>query len=162
MKWTDDEKKVLIEKYSSSINLMELGNQLNKSVRAIKHKAARLGLSRGRAPVNKPKNKNYRKKVDKFYYENNKKKIYDSKVRRLKNRKINLINILGGKCSKCGYHKCVAALEFHHNGGNKEGNIAHIIKNFSQGKALKEIKKCILLCANCHREIHHKGISDNA
>jgi len=61
---------------------------------------------------------------------------------------------MGGKCELCGYDKCIFALDFHHK-GNKENNIAHIINNESKGKALKEIKNCLLVCANCHRELHH-------
>ena len=62
--------------------------------------------------------------------------------------------MLGGKCSKCGYNKCLSALDFHHNRGKKEGHLSRLIKDFSKQKSLKEIKKCILLCANCHREVH--------
>ena len=156
MKWSARGEEELRKEYSSAVNLEELSKQINRTVRAIKHKAARLGLSRGRAPVNKPKNNQNRKKVEKRYYEKNKKKIYRNKVERLKNRKINLVNILGGSCSECGYNKCIAALEFHHKGEDKEDHIAHIIKNGSEQKALKEIEKCILLCANCHRELHNK------
>ncbi len=155
MEWSKKEEVELKNKYSSCNNLEELGVYLNRSIRSIKQKAARLGLSRGRAPSNKPKDSNYRKIADKTYYENNKKKIQYTKKKRLKSIKIQMINILGGKCSRCGYNKCSAALEFHHNTSNKEGNMAHIIKNQSKEKALKEGKKCILLCANCHRELHN-------
>ena len=62
--------------------------------------------------------------------------------------------MLGGKCSKCGYNKCLEALDFHHDKGNKEGMISKLTKDFSKQKSLKEVKKCILLCANCHRELH--------
>lgn len=71
--------------------------------------------------------------------------------------KAEIINFLGGRCSKCGYDKCRAALEFHHNTSDKGGDMAYIIKNKSREKALKEGKKCILLCANCHRELHNRG-----
>ncbi len=55
------------------------------------------------------------------------------------------------------YNKYVGALDFHHI-GEKEGHINTFLKNESRQKVLKEVKKCILLCANCHREIHHKGL----
>ncbi len=157
MKWTNREEMELKEKYSSCASLRELGTYLNRSIRSIKQKAARLGLSRGLAPVNKPKNKRHRNISDKQYYEDNKKKIQHTKTKRLKRIKIEMINLLGGRCSKCGYNHCWAALEFHHNTSDKEGNMAHIIKNKSREKALKEGKKCILLCANCHRELHNQG-----
>lgn len=62
----------------------------------------------------------------------------------------------GGKCSICGYNKCLAALDFHHpDPTQKECNIS-IIVTTSYSKAKKEALKCILLCANCHRELHSK------
>lgn len=72
-----------------------------------------------------------------------------------KRRKLNLIKVCGNKCNICGYEKNISALEFHHiDPSKKEYGIAsqgtcHDIK-----KDLEEVKKCILVCANCHREIH--------
>ncbi len=59
----------------------------------------------------------------------------------------------GGKCVKCGYSKCVEALEFHHRDpSTKDMAIARIPS--LNAKAMAELDKCDLLCANCHREIH--------
>lgn len=59
-----------------------------------------------------------------------------------------------GKCSICGYDRCTAALEFHHVDPNeKQYSIAHSKKAFESLKP--ELDKCILVCSNCHREIHH-------
>ena len=64
------------------------------------------------------------------------------------------VDLLGGKCSKCGYDKCLAALDFHHvDKTKKEFNIFGI-KRKSWKKIVEELKKCILLCSNCHREHH--------
>ena len=63
----------------------------------------------------------------------------------------------GGKCSRCGYDKHLFTLDFHHTKGNKEEVVSKLIKDYSKQKALKEIEKCILLCANCHREVHFLG-----
>ena len=63
----------------------------------------------------------------------------------------------GGKCSICGYDKCVAALEFHHI--NPESKLFGIsTKGITRSLDLikKELDKCILLCANCHREEEYK------
>lgn len=66
-----------------------------------------------------------------------------------------LVEYKGGKCEICGYDKCVAALDFHHtDSSQKDFNISDGVKSFE--KAKKEVDKCILVCANCHREIHHK------
>ena len=66
------------------------------------------------------------------------------------------INYKGGKCSICGYKKCTGALEFHHKGPKDFGISANGITR-SWEKTRVEIEKCILVCANCHREIHSKS-----
>jgi hypothetical protein len=62
----------------------------------------------------------------------------------------------GIKCIKCGYDKNYSSLDFHHlNPNEKKINPAHIIHNRGNiNKIFEELDKCILLCANCHREIH--------
>ena len=68
--------------------------------------------------------------------------------------KIKLVVYKGGKCERCGYDKCIDALEFHHlKPEEKEFKLScGEIKSFEKLK--KEADKCIMLCANCHREIH--------
>lgn len=58
-------------------------------------------------------------------------------------------------CAICGYNKCASALEWHHPNNDKAGDPSSLMnKSFTQ--FLQEIDKCIVLCANCHREIHEK------
>ena len=58
------------------------------------------------------------------------------------------------KCTKCGFAH-PAALDFHHEDPTeKEYNVHRLIANGQFAKAYEEIKKCIVLCSNCHR-IHH-------
>lgn len=72
-----------------------------------------------------------------------------------KKREIKLrgIEYLGGHCHRCGYQGVPAVYDFHHKDQNQ--------KEFSWGgkrtnweNLKKELDKCQLLCANCHREIH--------
>lgn len=68
-------------------------------------------------------------------------------------RKKMSVDYLGGKCSVCGYDKCVNALVFHHTDPlKKKFRISG--KMVSWEKMKKELDKCILLCSNCHAEIH--------
>lgn len=77
-----------------------------------------------------------------------------------KNRKLKLVEICGGKCIICGYNKCIQALEFHHiNVETKDFTISTKGLCRSLEKALTEIKKCILVCANCHRELENNIIT---
>lgn len=65
----------------------------------------------------------------------------------------------GGKCEKCGYNKCIAALDFHHiNPNEKEFGISFRGYTRSWEKVKQELDKCMLLCANCHRELHNNGM----
>lgn len=72
------------------------------------------------------------------------------------NSKARIIKSMGGKCTSCGYNKCPAALELHHlDPDGKDFALGAIRANIkSWAKIVPELKKCILLCANCHREIH--------
>jgi len=66
----------------------------------------------------------------------------------------------GGKCCKCGYNKCLAALEFHHIDPNKKDyTISGGTKSFQNLKS--ELDKCILVCKNCHAEIHFQIINND-
>lgn len=65
----------------------------------------------------------------------------------------------GGKCEVCGYDKCQQALEFHHTDPSGKEFPLTDGRSRSWERMKKEVDKCILLCANCHREYHY-GILD--
>ena len=61
-------------------------------------------------------------------------------------------------CALCGYNKCAAALDFHHVGNRLfRINCDTIHSGYTNQEIADEIAKCVLLCANCHREVHHCG-----
>lgn len=75
----------------------------------------------------------------------------------LKNVKVKLLNHRGGKCVLCGYNKYVGSLTFHHiNPSEKSFTISGKTKAYKT--LLEESEKCVVLCANCHGEVH-AGIS---
>jgi len=76
-------------------------------------------------------------------------------AKRRKKIRSQAINEKGGKCQLCGYNKCEGALEFHHLDPNKKDfSISVDGSTRSWIRVKKEIQKCVLVCANCHREIH--------
>lgn len=83
-----------------------------------------------------------------------------SQVRRYR-QKVAAVQLLGGKCVRCGYKESVSALEFHHlNPEEKEMNLSNLA-NKSWVVIKEELKKCIILCSNCHRIEHRdEKISD--
>jgi 5-methylcytosine-specific restriction endonuclease McrA len=66
----------------------------------------------------------------------------------------------GGKCTICGYDKCLGALHFHHlNPKEKINTVSNLFNYKGKHAAHEEAKKCVLLCSNCHNELHEKLIS---
>lgn len=75
-----------------------------------------------------------------------------------KRTKLKLVEYKGGECSICGYKRSLKALEFHHIDPN-EKDFTISGKSFSYERLKKEVDKCILVCSNCHAEIHEKEIN---
>ncbi|HUB74807.1 MAG TPA: helix-turn-helix domain-containing protein [Solirubrobacteraceae bacterium] len=74
-------------------------------------------------------------------------------IRRRRRVKEILIREAGGRCRLCGYDRCVAALEFHHlDPAAKEFGIAQRGAR-SIDRLRIEVRKCVLLCSNCHAEV---------
>lgn len=73
--------------------------------------------------------------------------------RRLSKKKI-LVSEMGGKCEKCGYNRSIKALQFHHKNPHKKEYTISERQDFSIEKVRREVRKCVLVCANCHFEIH--------
>ncbi len=77
-------------------------------------------------------------------------KVHDLRKR----RKQEAVTYLGGACRRCGYSKCLEALQFHHRDPKRKDFVlsAAMTRSFTRIKA--ELDKCDLLCANCHAEVH--------
>jgi hypothetical protein len=67
-----------------------------------------------------------------------------------------MISSMGGSCVICGYNKCQSALAFHHLDPNeKEFRLGSVRGNpISWSRIVEELRKCVLLCHNCHQEFH--------
>jgi hypothetical protein len=75
-------------------------------------------------------------------------------VRRRRKVKEILVTEAGGRCLLCGYHRCAAALQFHHlEPTEKRFGVAQRGHARSIERVRAEARKCVLLCSNCHAEV---------
>ena len=93
------------------------------------------------------------------YRQTDKGKLNSFKVAECRrNNKLKLIEYKGGKCEKCSYNKPIpGSYDFHHTDPSKKDfSISKEGDTKSIARLKKEVDKCILVCKNCHAEIHHK------
>ena len=107
----------------------------------------------------------YHKKYDPVYYSKNKPAFIAAQMARKKRHRLankcRAVEMLGGICMKCGYNKCIAALDFHHpNNTSKRYDISDHLNGSWENVDKTEILKCKLLCANCHRELHYEPLEE--
>lgn len=92
------------------------------------------------------------------------KKCHSETVRLAYHKKKNEIRELKSQCTcaKCGDSRGYV-LDYHHvNPEEKENNISRMTSHgASKEDIMNEISKCIVLCANCHREFHYFQEQDN-
>lgn len=88
----------------------------------------------------------------------NQEKIERNKAQ-IRHRKIIMRKLKINGCAMCGYDRCIRSLHFHHaNPKDKKFNIStQRLFNHSNKEITNELNKCILLCCNCHGEIHGKN-----
>ena len=84
-------------------------------------------------------------------------RISHKQSEKARERKLLAIEYLGGKCNICGQMPHPAAMDFHHKDPSQKEFTPGYIKNNSWKMLTKELDKCLLLCANCHRQLHSKG-----
>lgn len=93
--------------------------------------------------------------MDKRRYKDRREYLIAAVKKRRQKIRIKALEYKGGKCSRCGYSKCIDALEFHHlESSKKDFGISEKGYTRSWEKVSKELDKCDLVCANCHRELH--------
>lgn len=80
--------------------------------------------------------------------------MYHHKIRKYSN----LLKCHGNKCCSCGFNDFISGFQFHHtNPKTKEFSIGAKRNSYGFEELLKESKKCVLLCANCHVEVETKS-----
>ena len=86
---------------------------------------------------------------------------YEAQKKRGLQRKWDIIQERGGKCERCGYFGNIGALEFHHlNPDEKDFQLdVRKLSNTKLEILREEFSKCVMLCANCHREEHYPDLA---
>ena len=75
------------------------------------------------------------------------------------NKKIHFIKKMGGECTNCKIKLTEnnwPIFDFHHIDPSQKEVSWSTLRNWSNNKIEKELNKCTLLCANCHRLLHAK------
>jgi 5-methylcytosine-specific restriction endonuclease McrA len=70
-------------------------------------------------------------------------------------KKVKLVEYKGGCCQVCEYKKSIGALEFHHIDPNQK-DFTISSKSYAYERLKREVDKCVLLCSNCHIEVHEE------
>lgn len=94
------------------------------------------------------------------YAQNKQTYVANAKSRRKKNRERYEAWRSTLSCTICGESDSVCIDLHHTDPSTKEYSVAQIGKNGMWQKFLREIQKCIVVCSNCHRKIHHYGIQN--
>lgn len=71
-----------------------------------------------------------------------------------------IVQSFGEKCGLCGYDKCIESLDLHHlDPTEKDFGLGQVRANpKSWDKIVAELRKCVMLCRNCHGEVHFNGL----
>ena len=129
-------------------NLIEIQDYYNEG-NSIRKCSSKFGISYCKLQ----RNLKTRNQLEATSIDNKRRRRVENVISWRKRTKKKLVEYKGGKCCKCNYDKCIEALDFHHVDSNKKDfNISG--KSISFEKLKNEVDKCILVCANCHREIH--------
>lgn len=90
------------------------------------------------------------RKIKKIHDGMNKTAVHNFRI----NQKEKALEYLGRRCVYCGYDKFDEALEFHHVDPRAKAFKISDGNTRSWSRVRAELDKCIIVCANCHREIH--------
>ena len=71
-----------------------------------------------------------------------------------KNNRLFAVEKLGGKCMVCDYAKYIGSLDIHHLDPKIKDKNFSCMRGWCKERILAEIEKCVLLCRNCHAEVH--------
>lgn len=161
------EKNYLQELINEGLSIRKIAEKIKKSESCVKYWLKKNGLKTKAFTIKKDDficSRCYKQcKEDDFYKNKRKRHTYCKPcynicvVDRQKLNKEKAVEYKGGCCEKCGYNKYIGALQFHHiDPKEKDPNWERFKNRKFDDKFKNELNKCMLLCANCHAEIHYE------
>ena len=154
------DKEILKKYVKKGLSTRQIGKSLNKSQSSIKHWLNKYNLKTIQSFKKPHLCEDCGEDAPKNFYSRQKQKCKKCHNKRTakdgKNKRIKAIELLGGSCQVCGYNKCLSALEFHHIDPIIKDVNYSTMRGWTFSRIKKELDKCILLCANCHREEHER------
>lgn len=156
----DTELKTLVDE---RLSIREIADKTNKSPTSIRYWLKRYGLKTKIAKFNRGEKKPPlcetcgESDSERFYKKRNRcKNCHNQKqIEHVKEMKVKAVEYKGGKCQECGYCKNYAALDFHHLDPKEKDVNWKTARHWSWDRLREELDKCLLVCRNCHAEIHH-------
>jgi hypothetical protein len=161
------EKESLSNMLSENQSLRQIAKITGSSLGSIRYWVAKYGLEKIKnthcevcQTLLTGNQRNYCSVKCKVQTTNHKHQNYIAQQARGLERKKQLIKIAGGECCDCGYKKNISALEFHHLNPDKKSFGIDLRKCSCANweRLVEEVKKCVLICANCHRERHNPDL----
>lgn len=159
------DKEQLRDCVNRKLSLSQISKELGSSQTNIRYWLKKHGLSLARGPKGKlSKDFSLRRKCacgetdpSKFYGNKvstcgkcHNKDVYD----RGKKKRLEFISKFGSKCHRCGYSEFPCSLHFHHLNKNEKDPNFQQSRGWAVERLDEELKKCVLLCANCHAAVH--------
>ena len=172
-------KEFLIEKINSGLSLNQISKETGKGLTTVRYWVKKYQINIPNKPFKYVNKKNYGEtrfcpkcekecSTSEFYTRRDKSNSssyckqctnYQTVIRQ-RNLKKQMIEYKGGKCERCGYDKYYGALEFHHiDPSKKDFSLSHLKRYTFNQIVIDELDKCMLLCSNCHREIHGEQLN---
>lgn len=131
------------------LSIAKIGIKTNKSCTAVRYWLIKFNIETNRSRELKIK------LTDEEILSRKRKRSVIAVSNRRRKIKQMAVEYLGGSCERCGYKKCIGALDFHHKNKNEKSFlISGKGSCIAWVKIKNELDKCMLVCANCHREIH--------
>lgn len=154
---------------NKGFSIRKISKQTNNSYSTIRYWILKYKLSTKRTLSNKNEKEKYcprckeTKNRSEFYQRRGKigSSTYcksctsEQTLERMRLLKQKCVEYKGGKCIKCGYDKYYGSLHFHHLDPIKKDFCISGVRSYTfNDKIKKELDKCVLVCSNCHGEIH--------